>query len=597
MGGWRRGLTAAVLVVASILRLPSAAAQVATDGAGTLSSLPAAGQAATGGASTLPSLPQGGFGVPSVTVSPASQGLAPPATPIGAPSLQLPAPGAGIITLQQSNPEAPLTLIVPQVTVAQALFDNAQQSGGATGFSAETQLMPGLNISTDTPRLQGVLNGQFEYDKYEFSKTQDQLFGNMFARGTATALPEHLFVDLYSTASVANRFGGVGFAPTTQQSSSNLTQVLTNSVSPYFRESYGGLIDSEIRYRFSSTDFIGNTGVVTPSPTPLFPITPSTTALSNSISNEGTVTVGTGSDFERLLSKLTLDASQLETTGVTANSESYAYDDFEYRITPTFAVLSRLGYENIHYLQAPLATTSGVLWQVGGRVELGPENQYAELRYGQQAGIYGFTGSVRYALTPATTVTVSATQGLNSTQSAIESNVIGSNLDQYGQIVDQFGTPTAFVNPEFSLENNVFREREYQIGVQTVLEVNRFFLFAFQDRQTSLISTTASSNSFGANFNWTRNIRPTLTGSLALGYSRVSNLSLVSATPAPALNSPGSTATAQLGLTYLLSPSLIGSVTYYLTYTTGSASTAVSGTATNGNIVAHELRFSLTKTF
>lgn len=580
MGGWRRGVMAAVLLVAGISRAPSAWAQ-----------------AATGGAGVLPPLPQSGFGVPSVTVPANAEGLGEPATPVGTPSLALPTPGAGILTLQQSNPDAPLTLIAPQVTVAAALLDNGQQSAGGTGFGAEARLLPGLTISTDTPRLQGVLNGNFEYDKYTSSSGQDQLFGNLFAKGTLTALPDHLFVDVNSVATVANRFGGTGFATTTQLPASNLTQVLTNSISPYFRESYGGLLDAELRYTFSSTDFIGNTGTMAPSATPLVPVTPSTAAVSNSISNEETATIATGSDFERLLSKLTLDASQLESTSTTANSQNFLYDDLEYRINPIYAILGRLGYESINYPQVPAATTNGILWQFGGRMELGPENQYAELRYGEQQGIYGISGSARYQLTPATVLTVSATQGLNSTQGAIQSNVAESNLDQYGQIVDQFSQPTAFANPEFALQDDVYRERRYELSVQTALEVNRFLLFAFQDRRTSLITGIPPTSSYGANFNWSRDIRPDLTGSVSLGYTRVSNLNLVGTALTPTFNSPGATTTAQLGLNYLLSPSLTGSAVYYLTYTTGSASAAVSGTATNSNMISHRLEFSLTKTF
>ena len=131
------------------------------------------------------------------------------------------------------------------------------------------------------------------------------------------------------------------------------------------------------------------------------------------MSNEGTLTIATGRDFERLLSRLTIDVSQLNanTGSVIPNSRVSAYDDVEYRITSTISALGRLGYENIQYPFAPAATATGTLWQVGGRLGLGPGNQYVSLRYGKEEGIYGVTGSLRYEITPATVLTATAVQG------------------------------------------------------------------------------------------------------------------------------------------------------------------------------------------
>jgi uncharacterized protein (PEP-CTERM system associated) len=594
-GGWRRGLTAAVLVVAGIMQGSLAAAQVVS-----------------GGADVLPPLPNTGFGVPNVAMPANAENLGPPSNPIISPSLRLPSPGAGIITLQQSNPNAPALLIIPRVTLSEALTDNAQVSPTSPSFDAETRLQPGLTISSDTPRLQGILTGHFEYDKYAVNSTEDRLTGNMYSNGTAVGIPDHLYADLNSAATAASRFGGAGFAPTSQLSQSTLTELFSTSVSPYFREDYRGDIESELRYRFSSTDFSGTStsttpASTTPTSTTSTPAALSTAPLSSIMTNEVTASVATGTNFERLLSKLTLDASRTDTTGVAQSTRNSDYDDLEYRINPWFAPLGRLGYENIQYPLVPAATTAGVLWQVGSRVELGPDNQYAELRYGKEEGIYGVTGSGRYEITPVTIVTASATQGVGSTQEQIQGNVVASNLDQYGQIVDQYGQPTAFANPEFALQNDVFRDRRYKLNLQTALDVNRFLLFAFEEERTSLSSKTPPTATFGANLTWSRDINPGFTSSVSLGYSRVSHSNLIApGTTAPAgltpgqtsaINGVGSTATAQFGLTYVFSPSLTGSAVYGLTYTTGSSSAAVSGTATISNIIDNRLEFSLTKTF
>jgi hypothetical protein len=562
---------------------------------------PVMAQVTTGAPETLPPLPESGFGVPSVSVPPNAVSTVSPASLGQTPSLRLPSPGAGITPLQQNDPSAPAILIQPRVTIGAALTDNARQTSTGRTADIEARLIPGLSISADTPRLQGLLQGQFEYDKYAIASDQDQLFANLFATGLVTAVPNYLFVDLNSAVTQASRFGGTGFAPVSQVvPQSQLTQIFTSSVSPYLRESYKGLVDTELRYRFSSTNVSGNTGALfsgntgTPVVAPgLLPFS----ALTDSIANEGTLTVATGRDFERLLSKLTLDASRFDASSVISNSRVTGYDDLEYRFAPAVAALGRIGYENIHYPSLSVPSTVGILWQVGGRLDFGPDNQYAVLRYGKQEGIYGFSGSLRYEITPTTVLTAEASQGLGSQQEDAQNALTGSTLDVYGRIVDQYNLPTAFVNPEFALQNAVFRERQYRAGITTSIGVNRFFLFASYDHRSQLGSTAAPSTSIGGNFTWSRDIRPDLNGAMSLGFANVSNLTLVSATPLPTLttfSSNGNTATASLGLNYLFTATLTGSVTYSFIYQTG-----VSGSGLNraGDVLTNRLEFSLTKSF
>lgn len=584
----RFGLAISIVFVGAVLPILPTAAQNATS--------------TLGGPDVLPPLPESGFGVPSVGVPPNAVSTVLPSTLGQTPSLRLPSPGAGITPLQQNEPSAPAILIQPQVTIGAALTDNARQTINRTS-DLEGRLAPGLSISADTPRLQGVFQGQFEYDKYAITSDQDQLFANVFANGLVTAVPDHLFIDVNSAVFEASRSGAIGFAPVTQAvPKSQLTQTYATSLSPYLRESYKGLVDTELRYRLSTTNFSGNTGTLVT--TPGLPAIP---AISDSISNEGTLTVATGRDFERLLSKLTLDASKLDAGAAFGNSQVTGYDDVEYRITPTIAALGRVGYENIHYASTSTLTSAsavGVLWQVGGRVELGPN--YAALQYGKQEGIYGFSGSLRYEITPTTVLTASASQGLSSTQQDIQNALVGASFDPYGRIVDQYNLPTAFVNPEFALENAIFRSRQYRAGVTTSIGPNRFFLFGFYDRRVSLgtgSGSSAPSTSVGANFSWSRDIHPDLNGSISFGFANVSNTTFFSAPTFPVVSLLGTTTTfvrngntmnASLGLNYLFNDTLRGSVTYNFLYETG---VATSNSSTIGDVVVNRLEVALTKSF
>lgn len=350
-----------------------------------------------------------------------------------------------------------------------------------------------------------------------------------------------------------------------------------------------------MRYSFASTNFGGNTGALQE-----VAGVPSTTAFSNSVSNNGTLRIATGSDFERLLSRLTITASNVNAPpgSVIPNTDLSVYDDLEYRVSPLVAGLGRLGYENIRYPFAPAATATGVLWQVGGRLGLGPGNQYVSLRYGKEQGIYGATGSLRYDITPATIFTATAVQGVESQQADIQSSLAGSSLDTYGRLVDQYDLPTAFINPEFALQNNVYRSYLYQAGITSTVGANTFLFYGFYNRQLSLAIPQPPRTSIGANFSWRREIRPDLTANASLGFANVTNQTLLTSTPMPTATTISSqnTATASLSLNYLINRDLTGSIVYSLYYQTNAPGSAVF-TTTFGNAVTNRLMLLLTKNF
>jgi hypothetical protein len=379
---------------------------------------------------------------------------------------------------------------------------------------------------------------------------------------------------------------------------SAVTPVIAGSVSPYLRQSYGGLVDTELRYRLSATSTGG--GVIGSALAPSL-VQGDSTALADSTTNQGTLIVATGRDFQRLLSRLTIDASKTNSSSVARNSRVTGYDDLEYRIAPWVAALGRIGYENIHYAAAPAATTVGVAWQLGGRLNLGSDTEYATIRYGKQEGIYGFSGAVHYQITPVTVLTAAASQGLGSQQDMITNVLAESRLDPYGAIVDQYNLPTAFVNPEFGIQNQVVRSKNFRANLVTGVGINRWSVFATYERRTTLSSSAPPSTSVGVNFSWSRDIRPDLTGTLAAGYSKVNNLTVTT------VNNPGTstlinstdTMTANLSLNYLFNETLTGSVAYNLIYQTDapSVANANSSTITVGNILTNRLFFTLTKTF
>jgi uncharacterized protein (PEP-CTERM system associated) len=571
-------LTVLLLVVAGAARAVPAAAQPLTEA-------PPTGTPPD----ILPPVPSGPFGLPNPLAPPNSlpYGITPAAPEQPPYSLALPIPGAGITTLQAYDPSAPAILIQPTASIGERLIDNVNYTSVDRTAAAETRLIPGVSISADTPRLTGVLSAQVEGDAYVPTRNLDQIIANLYATGTATVAPDRLFVDLQSIITQGSALPGIGFTnpsllPRTQQ-----TQIYANTVSPYLRQSFDGMVDTELRYRFGSTNFGGST--LSSSPT----LSPASTNLGSGILNEGTFTAATGQNFERGLSKLTIDAQNFNSSSTSRNSQFSSYDDVEYRITPDIAALGRIGYQNLQYPFSPAATFAGPTWLVGGRLGLAANYGYVSLEYGVQQGVYGFTGSALYQITPTITASANLAQGISSPAQYLQTALSSSTLSPNGSIVDQYsGLPTAFYNPGLGLTNNVYREHVFSGQITDTIGPNSYSIYGYYISQASLTPPiTAPTKSLGALLSWTRDIRPDLNGTASFGYANTANaVSVASVTPVSSI----SALTANVGVNYLLSRALTGSVLYTFSYQPNGGAVV---TGRSGDILVNTLQFLLTRAF
>ncbi len=549
------------------------------------------------GADVLPLPPGGGFGFPNPLNPPNAINPAAPPLAAGAPAgaLGLAAPGIGVVPLQANDPNAPAILIQPTASVTQTFTDNINFVHSPRKPGAYTTLSPGVSISADTPRLQAVFSGSLNGTFYVPTSNLNQVTGSLYGSAFGTVIPDALFVDARSLVTQSTTLPGFGFQNLSQLPSNQQTQVYSNTISPYLRKSFDGLVDSELRYTFGQQNFGGNTTVLGPAT----PATPTTllapTNLSSSILNEGTFIAATGSDFRRTLSRLTIDASDYKASSTSQNKQFSAFDDLEYRIAPQVAALARAGYQNIQYPFAPAATFVGATWLIGGRVgTYGPDPAYFSLEYGRQQGVYGFTGSARYNITPTMLFTANLVQGVSSPGQYLQSTLETSTLDGYGAIVNEFsGLPAAFYSPGIGLTNGVYKQHLLSMGITETIGPNHYSVYASYANQQSLTppTTAAPTKSYGINFSYSRDIRPDLTGYASLGY--VNSANVITSTTATPINSSNQV-TGYLGLNYLLGQTLTGSVYYSLSYFTNGAGTAIGRT---GDVVVNSLTFALSKSF
>lgn len=544
---------------------------------------PGGGVPAGTGPDVLPPVSSGPFGLPNPLAPPNSlpNGIIPEEPIQPASPLALPEPGAGLTTLQQYNPNAPAVLIQPYLSVGERLTDNVNFTHSDRIAAAETSLIPAVSISADTPRLRGVLSASASGNVYVPSAGLDQVVGNLFGGGTGTIVPDRLFVDANTIITQGSTLPGLGFVNPNLLPQNQQTQLFASSISPYLRQSFDGMVDTELRYRLGATNFGGNTAAA------------AATNLANGILNEGSFIAASGRNFERLLSRLTVDESDFNSSSTNRNTQFSSYADLQYRITPDISALARIGYQNLQYPLSPLASFAGETWLAGGQLGFGPNYGYVSLEYGRQQGVYGFTGSANYRVTPTITVVASLVQGVSSPGQYLQGSLANSTLDPYGSIVDQYsGLPTAFYSPGLGLTNGVYKQHLFNGQITDSIGPNRYSLYGYYTNQQSLTPPiTAPTKSVGGYATWDRDIRPNLNGSASVGYATTANAVAVNnVTPIGTVN----TLNANIGVNYLFARDLTGSVFYTLTYQPNGAVVAA---GRSGDVVVNSLQFFLRKAF
>ena len=562
---------------------PTTTSEQPSPALGTVPAIPPGAPVTPAALATPPLTPGFGFGPPLG----ATPDLTPPVPPT-AVGLRAVRPGA--LPVQTGNNRAPPILVLPTATLSESVTDNVRSAPNAQA-DLISHFGGGTAISFDTARLQGQLNGSLDYRKYARATDLDALNANLLAFGLATVVRDHVFVDGRATVTQLSTTGGVGFANPTIVPSSQQTQATVISLSPIVRESIDGYVDGEFRYNyglsmFGSGSLLNNTASTVPSATTVPSNTPS-----DATTNEATLTLATGRRFAVFGSRLTLDASKVDSQSAAKSTQLTAVDAMEYRFNSTFAALAQFGYEKLDFPSQPAASTSGPIWAIGGRMTPYGDT-YFSFQYGRQQGSEGFTGDLHYELTPSTTLLASASHGLSSTQQGILSNLNTSIVNANGNVVNQTtGLPSALTNPQFALSNTVFNQEQVQAGVQTALGRNTFTMFAFIEHRDGLgtpipvagvpQASSGSDTSRGVNFTWSRSLTPRLGSSASLGYAST----VVSHTK---------TLTADLGLTYTLSDRF--SAVFHYQFINSDNATLSSAT-TNGSYRRNQVEIGLTRSF
>lgn len=501
--------------------------------------------------------------------------VVPPAeTTPGGPTVPTPEAPVG------EQPPTPAWIFEPRLGLEEIITDNARATNVGRQADLVSTVSPGIAVTGDTARIKASLDYSLDVQRYLKATDQNRIANNLYANGEGIVVPDLLYFDARASISQEDIAGGRGFASSTLVPEAQRTQVIAYTAGPTLRTNIGSLFSTEISYRASQTYFTNTTTLA------------GGAGLSNSTQQEGRFVLGTGDAFDRLSSSLLVDyvhstgsGSSIASNTASGEDRKQAEVDNQYHITRTLSVIAQGGYEKLTFPSSSLGSIKGPIWGAGFEYNPNPDD-LVRLVYGRRDGGNDFAGELRFAITPLTKIFVTYTQGVETTQQAILGNLGQSGLGPGGVIINPVsGLPVTVVNPNFPLQNDIFRTKSLQGGITSSVGRNTFTITGFREQRTSLAGLLPSDTSTGGSFQWLRDINPDTGATLLVGYSKDTIGS-------------GPTINASIGLSHHFTQTLVGGVRYDYIRGSGAINTAAGPVlATGTNFTQNALTFSLRKTF
>ncbi len=512
-----------------------------------------------------------GYGNAPVVVPPESQG--------GTTDTGTSVP-TGVIGGEAQPPPPPAWIFEPRIGIEETVTDNARATDVGRQADLVSTISPGIAVTADSARIKGSLDYSLDVQRYLKATDENRIANNLYGNGQAIVVPDLLYFDARASISQEDVAGGRGFANSNLIPEAQRAQVIAYSAGPTLRTNIGSLLSTEISYRASQTYFTNNTTLT------------GGAGLSNSTQQEGRFVLGTGEAFDRLNTALVADyvhatgfGSSVASNAASSEDKKSAEVDSEYRITRTLSVIAQGGYEKLTFPGSSQLNITGPIWGAGFQYNPNPD-ALVRLIYGRRDGGNDFSGELRFAITPATRIFVTYAQQVETTQEAILGGLGNTGLGPGGTIINPVsGLPSTVVNPNFPLQNDIFRIKSLQGGVTSAVGRNTFTVTGFREERASLAGLLPSDTSTGGSFQWIRDINPLTSGSMLVGYTKDTIGS-------------GPTINASVGISHHFTETLTGGVRYDYIRGSGAIGTVVGPiSATGTKFTQNAVTFSLRKTF
>lgn len=383
-------------------------------------------------------------------------------------------------------------------TVQEIFSDNGDLTSGGGKPEFITSIRPGVSVNATGARLSVSLDYELEGLVHANRSERNRVRHFLTGQGDTELIEDLLFFEVRASIrqSLLSSAGAISANGITD--SSNRTTTQNYSAGPILRHRFGNFADGSLGYtirRSSSGSDI----------------------LSNTTEQEITATLASGRNFTSFLWNVELRGSRTGRAGSNRDvNRRLGLLDAEYRVNRQFSLIATSGYEDID--DSTLSDRpKGFIWSAGFRAQPGPRTNLSAT-YGKRFEEDNISVEAEYRISERTSVNVSYTQTLRTTQSLAQNNLQFIGADEDGNLVDnRTGQSFDPIDPAFGLNDNAFRRDRFSAILSGSRGRNSFNVQTFYEtRDTD--ATGRNESAVGGSMGFDRRLNSKTTANLNLNY-------------------------------------------------------------------------------
>ena len=448
--------------------------------------------------------------------------------------------------------------LTPSIAAQVLATDNVNQTVHNRRSELISTLTPGLLLSLDTARLQGIINYAPNLIFYGSDSDQNRIDHRFNGQVLATLVPDALFLDLRGAAAVQATGGGYAQEGSPVVDRNQQMQTTSFQLSPYFVHRFGGIGTMQLGYALQhvTQDSSGSgRGALTPTGQRFF-------SDQDFTAHELYAIGRTGEDFGRLALESRISATEYDGTGLLDGAyRRIATVETRYVIIRPVAALVEVGYEQQRYNGTPRIDIDEPVWSVGARLTLSPESRITA-KFGHHDGFDSAVLDAVLALGGRTTLYANYAERLTTSAQRAADLLSTTTLDALGNPIDiATGAPVLqpFANSFLGAQSSLMRIRRGSVSVSQMWPRDIFTLSLSREERRPVsveTGTTAySQDGTSGSLTWSHALTPATT---AIGYAQYGSFE------SPQRGS-GNVFTLSASLATELTPGLSGVLTYMMT--------------------------------
>ena len=424
-----------------------------------------------------------------------------------------------------AEPPAPAFDFWGTVHAAESYTTNANGVSGHSKSDFISSLGLSAHVHDLTSRVTLVGDYSFNTDFYVGGKQPTQFTNNLLALGDVAVIPEYL------------TFGAKAFATPVVSSDIGVLTAGNRPVANGFHSSYGFFLQPVAKFRvgnFADSQTIplyGGTFFTRAAGSTPAPIIPGLTGPEDMTTRGVTQRFTSGDDFYRLTwNAIGAFVETKRKQGLLSDKQGSS--TFKYAISHEFALLATGGYDAITDSKPLARNVSGLIAMGGFALTLGPDFDL-ELEAGEKFRDLSFLGSLRYNLSPSSSIVGSANDSITTPEGQLLDSLNNLIATPTGELTsDQNllgnGVPAFLSTFDFealgnlSFDQNISRYQTLSLEWLEDLEPNHFDVAIFANRRTFISGVLVGpprTTAWGTRLSYSRDLTPVLLGLVSGGYT------------------------------------------------------------------------------